>query len=117
MAGETKHTPLPWRAVKDDRILGNDYVLVGKFQEHNGETEIGVICGGKPNDKGLANAQHIIRCVNSYDAMAEALHLFEEAMAKRELAQEISEWGAEQAAEEMLERARDLARPALSPTA
>lgn len=60
---ETKHTPGPWRAAHDDtdvRLLDEEgnWIAECKMWEH---------------DQNVANANHIVRCVNAHDDMLEAL--------------------------------------------
>jgi len=62
-----KHTPAPWMPGKFNQLYGSDgkaVVCYGLNVSHN-------MTGDDPVAK--ANAAHIVRCVNSHDALVKAL--------------------------------------------
>lgn len=60
----SKHTPAPWRV---EKFYMKDPIVI---TSHNGD-----ICLSSQSDDmdDVANAEHIVRCVNSHDALVEAL--------------------------------------------
>ena len=62
----TQHTPTPYYATKQGRGI---HIQSAKINEDNYVCEV----YGTLNDK--ANAEHIVKCVNSHDALVEALKM------------------------------------------
>lgn len=65
MQNETKHTPTPWKSKSGFVYIGSEY-LSDKGSKTICRT---VKQGGHPE----VNAAHIVKCVNAYDEMLEAL--------------------------------------------
>ena len=68
-----KHTPTPWKIDKREVLYA-----INTDTKH-----IGVIASdtidGKVRGEGCANAQHIVHCVNTHDALVEALEAWKKA--------------------------------------
>ena len=62
MSNKTKHTPTPWRVIKNGRIVWHKGGDIGEIVVRSGNY-----------DEAQANAEHIVKCVNSHDALIEAL--------------------------------------------
>ena len=65
------HTPAPWKIINEKTIVGPDHPGQGYIADVNMHRSPGV---QDPPD-GAANAAHIVRCVNSHDAIIQALKL------------------------------------------
>jgi len=63
---ETKHTPRPWKVVDNDTIIGKDGNVVAECCGYSvkARDKEQQLQGGRE-----ANAELIVRCVNSHDAL------------------------------------------------
>lgn len=70
MTSKTTHTPTPWTA-KGHSIWGPPVTCKLDKKPHHE-----IVCNtmaGRDNGEDLANAAHIVKCVNQYDELVEAL--------------------------------------------
>lgn len=78
---EVTHTPTPWHVIKGGNftsIGGSDFELIVRRTGYLGHAvcDLGDWDGEKHNHKAphvLANAAHIVKCVNEYQALCEVL--------------------------------------------
>lgn len=62
------HTPTPWKLINEKTIVGLDHPRQGYVADVNLHRS-----NDQQEPDGDANAAHIVRCVNSHDALIEAL--------------------------------------------
>jgi len=71
----TKPTPIPWHINTEDGICidaeDGRFILRCEADNDTANAEDGYI----PYPEGMANAKHVVRCVNNYDTMLRALLL------------------------------------------
>jgi hypothetical protein len=61
-----KYTPTPWKTVGETLVYGQDnYCIAATMSDH--------WVSNRDIDESLANAQHIVRCINSHDDLVSAL--------------------------------------------
>lgn len=74
-----EHTPTPWA----------EYGLIIRIGEDGSEDQIAQVCDWGPEyrQESLANARHIVKCVNYHERLAETLRKLSE-MAPKELAED-----------------------------
>jgi hypothetical protein len=66
MVDRMKHTHTPWKTVGETLVYGQDnYCIAATMSDH--------WVSNRDIDESLANAQHIVRCVNSHDDLVDAL--------------------------------------------
>lgn len=71
-----EHTPTPWRVISGDDyyIAADGYPreFIGRFKGDDMGDYLAFV-GNRPKDFGEANAAFIVKAVNNYDALVEAL--------------------------------------------
>lgn len=101
-------TPGTWAAVSADRMFGDDFIIVGNREAHNGETDVALIFGGKITGRTRANAGLIALARNHLPALLAENKRMREARDFVGVVARMTADGESEALDALIEVARDI---------